>query len=101
MLLETLKTLCALSGPSSYEGPVRDYLQKRAEAAGAQTRIDGMGNLICVKEGLLPARKSLMLAAHMDEVGLMVKRITDDGYVKFVCLGGIDRRVLIAVAAVP
>ena len=35
MLLDTLKTLCALSGPSSYEGPVRDYLRARAQAAGA------------------------------------------------------------------
>jgi endoglucanase len=36
-----------------------------------------------------------MLAAHMDEVGLIVKRITDEGYLKFGCLGGIDRRVII------
>ena len=95
MLLDTLKTLCALSGPSSYEGPVRDYLRQRAEAAGAQTRTDGMGNLICVKKGGKAAPNQLMLAAHMDEVGLMVKRITDEGYLKFACLGGIDRRVLI------
>lgn len=95
MLLDTLKTLCALSGPSSYEGPVRDYLRRRAEAAGAQTRTDGMGNLICIKKGAKAAPNKLMLAAHMDEVGLMVKRITDEGYLKFACLGGIDRRVLI------
>lgn len=95
MLLDTLKTLCALSGPSSYEGPVRDYLRQRAEAGGAETRTDGMGNLICVKKGAKTAPDKLMLAAHMDEVGLMVKRITDDGYVKFACLGGIDRRVLL------
>ncbi len=95
MLLDTLKTLCALSGPSNYEGPVRDYLRRRAEAAGAQTRTDGMGNLICMKKGAKAAPDKLMLAAHMDEVGLMVKRITDDGYVKFAGLGGIDRRVLL------
>lgn len=95
MLLDTLKELCALSGPSSLEGPVRDYLQARAQAAGAVCRVDGMGNLICEKKGAMPAPKRLMLAAHMDEVGLIVKRITDEGYVKFACLGGIDRRVLI------
>jgi len=95
MLLDTLKELCALSGPSSYEGPVRDYLRARAEKAGAQCRTDGMGNLICVKKGVKPAPNKLMLAAHMDEVGLMVKRITDEGYLKFACLGGIDRRVII------
>lgn len=95
MLADTLKTLCALSGPSSYEGPVRDYLCRRAEAAGAAARTDGMGNLICVKKGVKAAPNKLLLAAHMDEVGLMVRRITDDGYVKFACLGSIDRRVLI------
>lgn len=95
MLLDTVKTLCALSGPSSYERPVRDYLKVRADAAGAACRIDGMGNLICEKKGAKAAPGKLMLAAHTDEVGLIVKRITDEGYVKFACLGGIDRRVLI------
>ena len=72
MLLDTVKTLCALSGPSSFEGPVRDYLRSRAEAAGAEVRTDGMGNLICVKKGAKSAPGKLMLCAHMDEVGLIV-----------------------------
>ncbi|MDD5939022.1 MAG: M42 family metallopeptidase [Clostridiales bacterium] len=95
MLLDTLKTLCALSGPSSYEGPVRDYLRARAQAAGAVTCVDGMGNLICFKKGAKAAPNHLMLCAHMDEVGLIIKRITDDGFLKFAPVGGIDRRVLI------
>ena len=95
MLLDSIKKLCALSGPSSFEDPVRDYLRGRAEAAGAVCRVDGMGNLICEKKGAKPAPGKLMLAAHMDEVGLIIKRVTDEGYVKFACLGGIDRRVLI------
>ncbi len=95
MLLDTLKELCALSGPSSFEEPVREYLLARARAAGAESRVDGMGNLICFKRGAKSAPGKLMLCAHMDEVGLIVKRITDEGYLKFACLGGIDHRVLI------
>ncbi len=95
MLLDTLKELCALSGPSSFEAPVRDYLKRRAQAAGAKIRVDGMGNLICFKAGAQAAPNRLMLCAHMDEVGLIVKRITDEGYLKFACLGGVDHRVLI------
>lgn len=95
MLLDTLKALCALSGPSSFEDPVREYLLARAQAAGAKCRVDSFGNLICEKKGTVPAPNKLMLCAHMDEVGLIVKRITDEGYLKFGCLGGIDRRVLI------
>lgn len=95
MLLDTLKDLCALSGPSSYEGPVRDYLLDRAQKAGVEARIDGLGNLIATKKGAAKGPKKLLLCAHMDEVGLIVKRITDDGYIKFACVGGVDRRVLI------
>lgn len=95
MEYETIKTLCSLSGPSSFEGPVREYLRQRAEAAGAEVRIDGMGNLICTKKGKIPAPRKLMLTAHLDEVGLIIRRITEDGYLKFDCLGEIDCRVLL------
>lgn len=95
MLKETLTALCALDGVSSDEGRVRDHLRALAVAAGAQIRVDAMGNLICLKRGARPAPNRLMLCAHMDEVGLMVKRVTDEGFLKFDAVGGIDRRVLI------
>ena len=94
MLKDTLLTLCALDGVSSDEGRVRDYLRDLAEKAGAETRVDTMGNLICFKRGKKPAPNRLMLCAHMDEVGLMVKCVTDEGFLKFDAVGGIDRRVL-------
>ncbi len=95
MLLDTLKELCALSGPSGFEDPVRNYLERRAKAAGAETRVDALGNLICEKKGAISAPHKLLLDAHMDEVGLMVRHITEEGYLKFVTIGGIDRRVLL------
>jgi len=95
MLLDTLKELCALSGPTGFEDPVRAYLEGRAKAAGAETRVDALGNLICKKRGAVSAPNTLLLDAHMDEVGLIVRYITEEGYLKFDCLGGIDRRVLL------
>ena len=95
MLKETLTTLCTLDGVSSDEGAVRAWLKEKALAAGATVRVDALGNLICEKKGARPAVKPLMLCAHMDEVGLMVRRCTDEGFVKFDAVGGIDRRVLI------
>ena len=95
MLKENLLTLCALSGVSSAEDQVREFLKDRAARAGAQVRVDAMGNLICFKKGAVAAPNRLMLCAHMDEVGLMVRHITDQGYLKFDAVGGIDRRVLI------
>ena len=95
MLIDTLKELCALPGVSSREDAVRDYLRAAAEPHADQIRVDAMGNLIVEKKGRVPGNKKLMLAAHMDEVGLMVHTITEEGYLKFNTVGGIDRRVLL------
>lgn len=93
MLIDTIKALCALPGVSSQEDAVRDYIRAQAEPYADSIRADSMGNLIVEKKG--PGNRRLMLCAHMDEVGLMVHSITDEGYLKFDTVGGIDRRVLI------
>ncbi len=94
-MVNTLKTLCALPGVSSWEDEVRDYIRSRVEPHADSVRVDAMGNLIVFKKGEKPTGNKLMLCAHMDEVGLMVRTITDEGYLKFSCVGGIDRRVLL------
>lgn len=94
-MIETLKTLCALSGVSSFEDEVRDYLRKRVEPHADSVRTDALGNLIVFKRGAKPAGNRLMLCAHMDEVGLIVKSVTEEGFLKFGCVGGIDRRILL------
>lgn len=98
MLTETLKELCALSGVSSHEDEVRAYIRSAAAPYSDSIRVDTMGNLIVEKKGRSPGVKKLMLAAHMDEVGLMIHTITEEGYLKFSTVGGIDRRVLIGKA---
>ena len=95
MLIDTLKELCALPGVSSHEDAVRDHIRAQVSPYADSIRVDAMGNLIVEKKGRVPGSKKLMLAAHMDEVGLMVNTITDEGYLKFANVGGIDRRVLI------
>ena len=94
-MIETLKTLCALSGVSSFEDEVRDYIRKRVEPYADSIRTDALGNLIVFKRGTRSTGNKLMLCAHMDEVGLMVKSVGEDGCLKFGCVGGIDRRVLL------
>lgn len=95
MLIDTLKTLCALPGVSSREDAVRNYIRGQIAPHVDHLRVDAMGNLIAEKKGRVPGAKKLMLAAHMDEVGLMIRAITEEGYLKFSCVGGIDRRVLL------
>ena len=94
-MLDTVKTLCYLSGVSGAEDEVRDYILERAMPHADALRTDAMGNLLIFKHGARATERPVMLCAHMDEVGLIVTGIDDDGYLKFSTVGGIDRRVLI------
>jgi len=94
-MLDTLKALCALPGVSGMEDAVRAYIRRRAERCADSVKEDVMGNLIVTKRGTKRSGRKLMLAAHMDEVGLMITDITREGYLKFGCVGSIDRRILL------
>lgn len=93
--MNLLQSLCQLGGISSWEDEVREFITQQASPYATSIRCDAMGNLIVFKKGEKSNGNRLMLAAHMDEVGLMIRSITDEGYLKFVAVGGIDRRVLI------
>ena len=92
-LLENLKALCALDGVSGDEDRVRDFIRRQAEPWAETVRTDALGNLIVYKRGRKPAGNKLLLCAHMDEVGLIVTRATEDGFLRFDFVGGVDRRV--------
>jgi len=92
---KTLKTLCALNGVSGFEDEVADYIVSRLQGKADEIVRDVMGNVIAFKKGNNPTDKKIMLAAHMDEVGFIVTDITEEGYIKFAAVGGIDRRVII------
>ena len=94
-MLKLVKELCALSGVSSWEDEVRDFIRARAERYADSIRTDAIGNLIVFKRGTKHTGNKLLLSAHMDEVGLMITRIEEDGSLRFDSVGGIDRRVLL------
>ncbi len=94
-MLKTLTDLCQLPGVSSREDAVREYIRTRALLCADAVKTDSMGNLLVMKRGAKQTENRLMLCAHMDEVGLMVQNITEEGYLRFSPVGGIDRRVLI------
>ncbi|MDP6454200.1 MAG: M42 family metallopeptidase [SAR202 cluster bacterium] len=89
-----LEELTNAHGPSGFEGPVRDIMRRELEPLSDRIEVDGIGSLIASKDGASNSPR-IMLAAHMDEVGLMVKYVTDDGYVKFQALGGLLDSALI------
>ena len=94
-MLEMLKELCTLEGVSGDEDRVRDWIAQRARPCADQVRTDALGNLIVWKKGKKSTGNKLMLCAHMDEVGLIVTRATEEGFLKFDFVGGVDRRVAI------
>ncbi|MEN8908118.1 MAG: M42 family metallopeptidase [Clostridiales bacterium] len=90
MILEELSNLSGISGD---EKDIRDYIMEKIKNYVDNIRIDSIGNLIALKKGKNSDLK-LMLAAHMDEVGFIVKSINDDGTIKFATIGGFDNRIL-------
>lgn len=89
-----LKTLTSLPGISGRESAVRQYVQQQVAPYADDVKTDPLGNLIVYKKG--SSSKNLLLAAHMDEVGLMVHYVGADGFLRFVVVGGIDPRTLLA-----
>ena len=94
-MLSLVKELCLLNGVSSGEDEVRAFIREKAAPYAEAMRTDALGNLIVFKKGAKATGNKLMLTAHMDEVGFIVNDITEDGYLKFAPVGGIDPRVVI------
>ncbi len=94
--MDTVKELCLLDGVSGREDAVRAYLREQAAPYADSLYTDALGNLIAFKKGRREGGPKLMVAAHMDEVGLIVKRVEEDGFLRFSCVGGIDRRILLS-----
>ncbi len=90
-----LKKLTEAVGISGRETEVREIIKEEVANHVEEVKTDSLGNLITYQQGD-PAKPTLMLAAHMDEIGLMITQITSDGLLKFKPVGGIDKRILVS-----
>lgn len=92
-----LKQLTEINAPSGHEQALRRaLLEELKQYPGVETSIDRMGNVIAVKACGRPGAKRVLAAAHMDEVGFIVRSITDDGYLRVRPIGTVDSRVIIS-----
>jgi endoglucanase len=92
--LTFLKDLCAAPGVSGYEGRVRDLIRDAWAPLTTELHVDRLGSLWGIKSGNGAApRPKIMLAAHMDAIGLMVSQI-DGEFLRVLPVGGIDARVM-------
>ena len=93
--METTQLMEKLSnafGVAGFEQEVRTEIEKLVKPLADETRVDALGNLIVTRRGR--DGFTLMLDAHMDEVGLIVSYVEDRGFLRFATLGGWDARVL-------
>lgn len=91
-----LKRLTEAFGVSGCESAVRNMILEEIKKYCSEFRIDSMGNLVVFKNAKEKNAKTVLLSAHMDEVGFIVTDITDEGYLKIDTVGGIDSRILIS-----
>ena len=92
-LIELTRQLCDLSGPSGHEGHVARAVIGHARTLGARPEVDPLGNVAVVVPGAGQG-PALLLSAHMDEVGFVVRRIEDSGFLRVERVGGADLRTL-------
>ncbi|MDI6847407.1 MAG: M42 family metallopeptidase [Candidatus Bathyarchaeia archaeon] len=95
VLAETLEKLSNACGVAGREEEVRSLMKKFLKSHVDEIKEDKLGNVIGIKKGKKKAPK-VMLAAHMDEIGLLVKTISKEGFLQFAKIGGIDDRILLA-----
>ncbi len=96
-LLERLSNACAVSGD---ESEVRKIVLEQVRPLADEVRTDALGNVLAIRAGKIEppggaARMRVMLAAHMDEVGLMITKDEEDGIFRFEPVGSVDNRLLV------
>jgi putative aminopeptidase FrvX len=93
-LLADIRELTSLDGPCSREDRIIDYMAARLRRYDDQLTIDRLGNITCrIGPGHAGARK-LMIFAHMDEIGLIVRKVEANGFLRFERIGGVHVNTL-------
>jgi endoglucanase len=92
--LTHLKELCSAPGLSGYENPVREIIRAAWAPLADEVKVDRLGSLWATKRGAgKEPRRKLMLAAHMDAIGLMVTQVEGE-FLRVTSVGGVDARVM-------
>ncbi len=90
-----IQELVETIGPSGYEMEVRDLIRSKVEPLADNVHIDALGNLIATKGKISSRGIKIMLAAHMDEIGVMATHIDENGFIRFTTIGGVRRQTCV------
>ncbi len=86
---DLIQKLTSTPGPSGYEMLIRKVIRETVEPYADEMRVDALGNLIIRKGDKTGSRKRIMLAAHMDEIGVIVTHVDPNGFARFTNIGGV------------
>ncbi len=89
-----LKRICEIPGAPGFEHRIRGFIKEQLEGLVDDISIDAMGNLTAFRKGRQDRR--VMLTAHMDEISFIITHIDDEGFLRFIPLGGFDPKTLTA-----
>jgi putative aminopeptidase FrvX len=87
-----IQELVEAMGPSGYEGRVRAIVRAHVEPLADEVRVDNLGNLIARLGEGGPGGCTIMLAAHIDEIGVIVTHVDENGFARFLPVGGVQPR---------
>jgi endoglucanase len=91
---DLIKKLTEAYGPSGHEEPIREIIRAEVQSLADEVRVDALGNLIALKKGNGDGKK-VMLAAHMDEIGLIISYVDEKGFLRGQPIGGVDVMTLV------
>ncbi len=86
-MIELIRTLTETYGPAGNESRIRQVLRDMVKDKVDEVKVDALGNLIALRRG--KGGKKVMLAAHMDEIGIVVNYVDEKGFLRFSALGGV------------
>lgn len=93
MNIELFKKLCEVSGAPGFEYAIRKLIIEEMTDLADSIEVDAMGSVVALIKGT-SSEKRIMCAAHMDEIGFIVRHIDDKGFIRILPLGGFDPKTL-------
>lgn len=94
-MIETIRKLVEAYGPSGHEDQIRALILEEIDGLADEVTVDALGNVIAWKRSGKEGAKKVMLSAHMDEIGVMVTHVDEDGFLRFTGIGGVYASTLI------
>ena len=95
-MIDLIRLLVEAYGPSGFEDGMRDLIRPLVEPHADEVTVDALGNLIVLKRATTRSENTpkVMIAAHMDEIGVMASHITEKGFLRFTNIGGVHSHTL-------